>query len=188
MARVAPLLLTTTVTLLLSGASAAQVPPSLGDVARQEAARRQAVKKPGKLYTNADLGREGTATPVSTPATTAPAAPAPAASAPAAAPEAAKPADAVNDEKTWRARMAKARDDLQRSQLFLASLQSRINALTTDFTARDDPAQRALLATERQKALAELDRVRRDVDEQTKAIAAIQEEARRAGVPAGWVR
>ncbi len=185
MARVAPLLLTPTFTLLLLGVSVAQVvPPPLGDVARQEAARRQAVKKPGKLYTNADLGREGTAATVPTPPPPAPAA----AAAPAPALAAAKPADAVNDEKAWRARMAKARDDLQRSQMFLASLQSRINALTTDFTARDDPAQRALLATERQKALAELDRVRRDVDAQTKAIAEIQEEARRVGVPAGWVR
>ena len=72
--------------------------------------------------------------------------------------------------------------------MFAEALQSRINGLTTDFTARDDPAQRAVVANDRQKALAELDRVKNDITQQTKAIADIQEEARRAGVPPGWLR
>ena len=36
-------------------------------------------------------------------------------------------------------------------------MQTRINALTTDFVNRDDPAQRAVIEHDRQKALAELD-------------------------------
>jgi len=72
--------------------------------------------------------------------------------------------------------------------MFSEALQSRINALATDFVNRDDPVQRDQIAAERQKALAELDRVRREIEDQQKAIAAIQEEARKAGVPAGWVR
>jgi hypothetical protein len=67
-------------------------------------------------------------------------------------------------------------------------LQSRINALTTDFSARSDPAQRAQIGNDRQKALTELDRVKKEIAANTKAIADIQEEARKAGVPAGWVR
>ena len=67
-------------------------------------------------------------------------------------------------------------------------LQSRINALTTDFVNRDDPAQRNAIAAERQKSLAELDRVKQEIVDQQKAISAIQDDARRAGVPAGWVR
>jgi hypothetical protein len=84
--------------------------------------------------------------------------------------------------------MQAARDALQRSQMFADALQSQINGLTADFTARDDPAQRAVVADNRQKALAELDRVKNDIVQQTKAIADIQSEARRAGVPPGWLR
>ena len=73
-------------------------------------------------------------------------------------------------------------------QMFAEALQSRINGLTTDFTSRDDPAQRAAVANDREKALAELDRVKNDIVQQTKAIADIQDEARKAGVPPGWVR
>ena len=84
--------------------------------------------------------------------------------------------------------MDSARDSLRRAEIFAEALQSRINGLTADFTARDDPAQRAVIANDRQKALAELDRVKQEIQQHTKAIADIQEEARRAGVPAGWVR
>jgi hypothetical protein len=54
--------------------------------------------------------------------------------------------------------------------------------------ARDDPAQRAVIAADRQKALAELERVKQEIGQHTKGIAAVQDEARRAGVPPGWLR
>ena len=92
------------------------------------------------------------------------------------------------DEKTWRKRIADARDALQRSQAFADALQSQLNALTTDFVNRDDPIQRQQIANKRDGVLAELERVKKEVAAQTKAISDIQEEARRAGVPAGWVR
>ena len=163
---------------------------SLGELARQEEARRGTVKQPARVYTNADLGGEGKAATESQPAPATPAAPAPSTQTPPEAKPAAPPAepDSKNDEKKWRERITQARDQLARSKMFLDALQSRINALTTDFTARDDPAQRAAISSDRQKALAELERVKRDIDQQTKAIADIQEEARRAGVPPGWVR
>ena len=72
--------------------------------------------------------------------------------------------------------------------MFAQALQSRVNGLTSDVTSRDDPAQRAAAATDRQKALAELARVKDDMVKQNKAIADIQDEARKAGVPPGWVR
>ena len=37
-------------------------------------------------------------------------------------------------------------------------------------------------------ALAELERLKKEIDTQQKAITAIEDEARRAGVPAGWLR
>lgn len=183
--------------LLLAGAAAAGA-QSLAEVARQEAERRKTIRTSGKVYTNESLRNEpppSTPTPAQVPA--APAGPeSPAAdaqpegspSAPAAAP-AAPPAEAPpHGEADWRKRIAAARDALSRSQIFAEALQSRINALTADFVNRDDPAQREVVAAERQKALAELDRVQQDIEQQQKAIAAIQEEARRAGVPPGWLR
>jgi hypothetical protein len=72
--------------------------------------------------------------------------------------------------------------------VFAEALQSRINALTADFAARDNPIERAQLADERQKALADLERVKTDVDKSRKQIADIEEEARKSGVPPGWLR
>ena len=161
----------------------------LADVAKAEEARRQQVRKPAKVITNKDLRPDitkgiapTTVTPVTDPA-------APANATPGAPAGAATPAaGAKQDQAAWAARMKDARDKLSRSQLFADSLQTRINSLTTDFVNRDDPAQRAKIETDRQTALAELEKVKKDIDEQTKAISAIQDEARRAGVPAGWVR
>jgi hypothetical protein len=157
---------------------------SLGDVARQEEARRKAVTSAGKVYTNDSLRADGSqpaAAPAPAPATDKNAPPAPAQPTPAAQ-------DEKKDEKYWRGRVAKERDALNRSQTFAEALQSRINALTADFAARDDPFQRNQVSVDRQKALAELDRVRKEIVDHTKAVADIQEEARKAGVPAGWVR
>ncbi|MGH9331880.1 MAG: hypothetical protein ACRD09_15685, partial [Vicinamibacterales bacterium] len=63
-----------------------------------------------------------------------------------------------------------------------------VNALSTDLVNRDDPVQRAGIGTDRQRALAEMERVRGDVDKLKKQIVEIEEEARVAGVPPGWLR
>ena len=160
---------------------------SLGELGKKEEARRQAIKKPSKVLTNDSL-RSIPAPAVPPPATTTPP---PASSSPAAAASTEKPKpeeDRKAQETAWRQKMQGARDSLQRSQMFAEALQSRINGLTTDFTARDDPAQRAVIANDRDKALAELDRVKNDITKQTKAIEDLQQEARKAGVPPGWLR
>jgi hypothetical protein len=180
----------------------------LGDVARREAERRKTVKAPGKIYTNDQLKTEP---PPSTPA----ASPAPAAGSgagtggapgagapgagerPAGDKDAAQPAApagqagagaAPRSETEWRARIQSTRDALSRAQIFAEALQSRINGLSADFTARDDPAQRAAVAADRQKSLDELERVKKEIQLHTKTLADLQEEGRRAGVPAGWLR
>ena len=167
----------------------------LGDVAKREAERRKAVGTPGKVYTNDNLRTDAppTSAAATTPqGTTTPAAPAAAAgvqtpgSQPTGTAASSEPGPMTED--AWRKRIATARDALSRAQVFAEALQSRINALTTDFANRDDPAQRNAIAAERQKALAELDRVKQEIVDHQKGISAIQDEARRAGVPAGWVR
>jgi hypothetical protein len=158
---------------------------SLGDVARQEQERRKAVPKAGKVYTNDNLKVAPPATPASPAAPETPAAPekAPAAGA---TPPAAD--TTTKDEAYWKARLQVERDALERATVLLDALQSRVNGLQTDFTNRDDPASRTVIANERQRALQEIDRTKLEVANRTKAIAGIQEEARKAGVPAGWYR
>lgn len=159
----------------------------LADVARAEEARRKTVTKPSKVYTNVDLQPDITATPAPSPT---PAEPVPGDQAASQKAPAGKvePAPALRDQAYWSGRINTARQALERSRMFAEALQSRINALTTDFTNRDDPAQRAQIELERQRAVAELDRVKKEMTEQTKAIADIAEEGRKAGVPPGWLR
>ncbi len=167
----------------------------LADVARAEQARRQTVEKStaktAKVYTNSSL-KADTSLPMAAtaPATTDPAKPGAAPANESKTPAAADKADtsASRDRAFWSARIGEARKALDRSRMFAEALQSRINALTADFTNRDDPAQRSVIEQDRKKALEELDRVKKDMADQTKAIAAIEDEARRAGVPAGWLR
>ncbi len=183
------------ITLLAGGAVSAQM---LADVARTEESRRKTVKEPAKVYTNEDLKRDVGGSEAPKPAAAAqPAATGDAASAQAAADAKAKDAAAQGDSKTgepakdqayWSGRMKQAQDQLDRSKMFLAALESRVNALNTDFVNRDDPAQRAVVERDRQRALAEMERVRKDIVQQTKAIADIEDEARRASVPPGWLR
>jgi hypothetical protein len=186
-------------TALCAGARPASA-QSLGDLARQEEARRKAIKSPAKVYTNDSLVRipgetiptpPGTVPVMPRPATDGTAKPEADAPAAAAAPPATPATPAADPAKTpeyWRKRIGDARDQRDRNRLYLDALQSRINGLWADFTARDDPSQRALIATDRQRALNELDRLTKDQQELEKQIASIEEEARRAGVPPGWLR
>lgn len=168
----------------------------LADVAKQQEARRgKDDKRDGpKVYTNKDL-RGGPASSAAQPQKTTPAPAAASSSAAAAAtsePPAAEPkSDAkaeVRNEQYWRKRTQALRDQLERDRTLTDALQSRVNALTADVISRDDPAQRAKLSLDRQKALTELERLKAAVSDGTKAIADLDEEARRAGVPPGWLR
>ena len=58
----------------------------------------------------------------------------------------------------------------------------------TNHEGRLTDEQRDAVAADRQRALSELDRVKQEIEQHQEMIATIQEEARRAGVPAGWVR
>jgi hypothetical protein len=173
---------------------------SLADVARAEQARRKQIQHPARVYTNKDLVSvpQPAAPPPPPPetatATGAPSTPgakeekteeAPAASANAGA-DVSK--SEVRDQAYWSNHLKELTTQLDRDRVLADALQSRINALTADFSARDDPVQRSLIGTDRQKALDELDRMRRSVANDQKAIADFQEEARRADVPAGWLR
>jgi hypothetical protein len=180
--------------LMTVSAGSAAAGQSLGELARQEEARRKAIKTPAKVITNESIG--AASLPPPPPAATPPAtASAEAAAEPSGRGQGAAPSNAPapapeqkKDEQYWRKRIQSERDALTRAEMFAEALQTRINVLSADFVARDDPAQRAVVATDRQKALAELDRVKQEIAQHTKGITAIQDEARRAGVPPGWLR
>ena len=176
---------------LLVGWAVPAAAQSLADVARKEEARRSKVKHASRVLTNKDLKPSNPVTPPPPPPATPDAKAAPEGdAAPAAAPDAEVDEEAKReqDEQAWRQRMADARLALERSQMYADALQSKINALYADFTARDDPAQRSQIELERKRAIAEQERVREEIESQKKAIADIEEEARRAGVPPGWLR
>ena len=84
--------------------------------------------------------------------------------------------------------MTGIRDNLQRAKMVQEALQTRINSLSADYASRDDPAQRGVVSSDRQKALAELDRVKKEIKDFEKALSDLEDEARRAGVPPGWLR
>jgi hypothetical protein len=164
---------------------------TLADVAKREQDRRKAIKKPSKLLTNKDLGSVPAAPP---PVTTAPDA---AATPPAtgdkvgekpAADAEKKAAEPAKDQAYWSGRAKGLQTQLERDQTFAVALQSRINALTTQYTNQGDPVQQAALASDRQKAVDELNRLTKQIEDDKKAIASLQEDARRAGVPSGWLR
>ena len=164
---------------------------SLADVAKKEEERRKAVAKPAKVYTNKDLsaaaggsgapavghrrpvtcrcleGRHGRGEGVKTEG---------------------KPDGPAKDQAYWSGRMKTIQDKLDRDQTYVEALQTRVNSLTADFVNRDDPAQRIVLERDRQKAIAELGRLQQEIVNGKKALADLEEEARRAGVPPGWLR
>ncbi len=175
---------------------------SLGDIARKEAERRKAAPPATKTYTNEDLKKLPPNSDDAKAVDAVKAGDAKAADAlkagevgkPADAkptdvkPDAVVPGEPAKDEKFWRARIQAVREDIRRNEMFKEALQTRINSLTNDFAARDDPYQRAQIADDRQKALAEMNRIGEDIEKAKKSITEIEEEARKAGVPPGWIR
>jgi len=186
--------------LLMAGSLLPVRAQSLAEVARKEEERRKAIAAPSKVITNADLrpaprpassvepkaddkagDKGGDKDAASKDALAKDAA---------AAKEPAKdtPKAPVKDQAYWTDRVKNVREQLSRDEMYAEALQSRINALTTDWINRDDPAQKRVLEQTRLTAIAELDRLKQRIPEDKKAIDDLQEEARRAGVPPGWLR
>jgi hypothetical protein len=164
-------------------------PATLGEASMREAVRRQRMAPSTMVIGNGAL--PPVAPPVAAPPPdvidpdAVPPLPPPAAPpVPAAPPAAAE----VKDAAWWRARITIPRDAVARDRILVEALQSRVWALDADIAGRDDPAQRAQLMSARQQALGELERTKKQIDTGLLTIAAIEAEARKAGVPPGWIR
>ena len=180
--------------LTLSGARALVSAQALGDIAKKEEERRKTIPNPAKVYTNKDLDSVPAAPPAQPSGSSASAKDTTDAKAGDAGKDAGSAADAgsgdgdVKDQKYWSGKIQTLRTQLDRDKGYVDAVQSRINALSTDFVNRDDPAQKRIIEADRNKALAELDRLKKAVVSGQKAIDDLQEAARRAGVPPGWLR
>ena len=177
--------------LILPAVSATAQSPTLGEVARKEAERRKAQPPAGKVYTNKDLppSAQKPTTPAAAPETAQPVDPVAAAIAEQKPEEAQpKPAGEQKDEAWWKGRMNQAREELRRNEMFGEALQSRINALTREYTNPLSAPRRRVVGEQRVEAVNELSRVAQEIERGKKQIADIEEEARQAGVPPGWLR
>ena len=181
---------------MLAPPAAAQT-QSLADVARREKARREGIAEDPKVYTNDDLrggGRLTTGSSRAIPAPTTgsgsgqPGAQEDGTDAETSGETGAESGDGPRDEAYWQNRISAALAAKERAELMSAALQNRVDGLLAEFTAVDDPAQRSLVAQERTEALEELDRTNEEIEQLDQDVQDIQEEARRAGVPPGWLR
>ena len=77
---------------------------------------------------------------------------------------------------------------LDTDQIRLLAMEGRVASLTADFSRTDSVSDRLVLRRERDGALTEVARLKTAVVADMKAINAAEEEARRAGVPPGWLR
>lgn len=154
---------------------------SLVEVAKQEEARRSAVRAPSKVFTNSSLSQAPEqppiAAPVPAPATTTAApvsgnssATATTASAPA-APTPAAPKGSQLDEKLWRTRAASFRAKV-------AQAQKEMNALAG--ASHADPREQAALDAMRTRRQAALNQAE-------EALRLFEMQADVAGVPSAWL-
>lgn len=153
---------------------------SLADVARNEEARRKGIKRPSRVYTDADISKFGAVT-----AETQQAASTVTALDASGKPvgEAAAAAGLPADEEGWRARLQSARDGVDRTRLLVNALEqqartAKAKAGDTDGDGEDPNAGRA----------AEIKRLKAEMETFRQTLANAEEDARKAGVPPGWVR
>ena len=185
----------------LAGAWPATAQSSLADLAKKEEDRRKSTAQPAKVYSNKDLNHKAEPSPSAADA----AKPADAAKDSAAkdsgkdSPKDKQSAkddskdkgsklEPVKDRAYWSSRLKALETKLLRDTNYLDAMQTRINALNADFVNRDDPVQKGAIERDRQKAIAELNRLKQDIVDDKKAIADLEEAARQSGVPPGWLR
>jgi hypothetical protein len=146
---------------------------SLGEVAERTNKERKG--KGGKVYTNDDLGEEHSAT-----------GPPPAASTAAAA----SPPPTMDPAQRWRRDAKARRDAIKRAEAKVAGVQARLDALLVDLNPTNvgDPNRLQTLEADRAQARADLETAQDELAKARQALEDLEEEARKSGVPPGWLR
>lgn len=176
-------------TLLICTCHAAASAQSLAEVAAAEAARRQGMTLPSKVYTNDSLSAEKQQGKVA--ATLPPVAPAtstPGGTLPDQIKKDEPKQDETKTEKYWKDRITAAQQGLARNKVLTEAMQSRINTLRADALNIDEPGQRAIVQANLNTAVSEMERLKQEHEKYNKDLTGIQDEARRANVSPGWLR
>lgn len=197
---------------MAEGVSAQAVaPPPAGEEKKEpkaEAAKSERrssppKKKPGKVYTNADLQEGSSPSP---PAASTPRRPSSSQaqggrtrtdtgetpdsiSEEATASESTKSIEA-GDEAAWRSQAEQRRAAIRTAERRVQALQAQIDALAADLAPTNvmDPFRLQTIADQKAKAMKDLDAAREDLARARSSLAELEEEARRKGVPPGWLR
>jgi hypothetical protein len=163
-------------TLLLALPTAPAIAQSLGEVAARTNKERKGTST--KVYTNDDLRDARTAEERAATAA------APAAAEPPAPPPTMDPA------ARWQRDAKARRAAIARAEATVAAVQARIDALTLDRDPSNvlDPNRMQNRDAERTKALQELDAAKEALAKARQDLEDLEEEARKASVPPGWLR
>src|SRR5438552_9566446 len=159
--------------LLFASVATTAAAQSLGEVA--ERTKKERKGKEAKVYTNDDLGAEHST------------APPPAAGSAAAAPS---PAPTMDPGQRWRRDAKARRDAIKRAEGKVAAAQARVDALLVDLNPTNvmDPNRLQTLEADRAKAAADLEAAKDELAKARQALEDLEEEARKSGVPPGWLR
>jgi hypothetical protein len=164
---------------------------SLGEAARRAREQKQG-QQPGKVITNEDIaGLKGTVSVVGTeppaPEATEAAEAAPAEGTAAPAAEAAK--EPVKDETYWRGQFADARKKLADDSKELDILQREYNLKEQQFYSNPNVALREQYGRDDlNKTRDDINTKKADVEKDQQAIAALEDDLRKAGGDPGWAR
>jgi hypothetical protein len=169
---------------------------SLGEVAkRQEEKKKKATKPPSKVYTEEDLkkARESGSGAVTVLPENGNLEAAPAASSDddeVVSGEGRPAGGRKRNEAYWRTRATQLREAAEEADNKVKELEARIAALRNDMSPTNvqDPNRLQSRDRDLREAMDSLDATRRAAGTARKALADLEEEARRAGVPPGWVR
>lgn len=161
---------------------------TLADAAFYESIRRVLTPAATRSLTMADVPRAAPVSVVEPDVAAKPEASAKADEPPAKSDEStAKPGE-PSTEMEWRAQITAARTKLEQDEILAEAMQGRVNSLNNEVNSRDDPAQRAELIKQRARVMSETDRMMKLVEQDKLAISAIEDAARKKGIPPGWIR
>jgi len=184
-------------------------PRSLAEAAREKRAASPAPKtaapspepSPGHVFTNEDLPAQpsppaiaspgpagtGRGTVTKLPPTAVVATPPPAGGS---SSELETSRAAAQEEAGWRGRATALRDAIGDAEKSIPEIEDRIAGLRNDRSPTNlmDPNREQTRQAEIAKAQAQLEAVKAGLETSRQALAALEEEARRKGIPSGWLR
>lgn len=183
--------------MVLAASAVLLAPPlfaqSLGEAAQKERERRAALKKqPGKVVTDEDLKKTTGETSTPTEASPSPTQAQTSRRPMTAAQEAGKSGGAFSgDERAWRDRAGDLREGIAGAERALKDAEARAEALRLDMDPNRgalDPNRMQRLQADQTAAAAQIEKAKKELAAAKQGLADLEEEARRASVPPGWLR